>query len=292
MPTATIAIPTRGERASLTDAVRHALDEANSASVDTEVLVVWSGRTEPTTIAGQLPAEVRHVFASKKGVAAARNVALREARGALVLFLDDDVVCWPGWLDSMVGAWRGGAHVLGGRVILKWPASRPTWITPVAASLLADFDLGQSAFDLQSHQALVSAGMGVDRQGALQLGGFNEGLGHGASTSLMGEETEFCQRALEAGRRVRYEPGAVVEHHLQPEEVTRQRFLSRMYRFGRTMTVLRPPAPGLFPILRRAGKALLLALSAPFTGNPTARLGDAAFLLGAASVLGSQRRFV
>lgn len=292
MPTATIAIPTRGERTSLVTTVRCAVEEASAASIEVEVLVVWSGRTEPSDLATGLPQTVRHVFAARPGVAAARNVALREAHGALVLFLDDDIVCRPGWLESIHNCWKSGARIVGSQVVLAWPGERPSWATPLVASMFGDFDLGDSPVELGDHEALVSAGMAVDRAVALQLGGFNEGLGHGAGTSLMGEETEFCMRAMKAGLRLRYDPGAVVEHHVQPEEVSRRRFLSRMYRFGRTMTLLRPPTNLPFPILRRIGKAALFAVAAPFIGGPMVRLGDAAYLLGEASAISSSRRGV
>jgi hypothetical protein len=39
--------------------------------------------------------------------------------------------------------------------------------------------------------------------------------------------------------------------------------------------------------LRRVAKASLIAFSAPFTGKPTAKLGEAAYLLGVASILQS-----
>jgi GT2 family glycosyltransferase len=272
--------------------VQSALDDAKFASVGVEVLIVWSGRTEPASWAAGLPAVVRHAFAPKPGVAVARNVALRKARGALVLFTDDDVVCRPGWIEAAYGTWLGGAHVVGGPVVLVWPTGKPAWATSAAASLWAAFDLGGTPFDLQTPQAFVSANMAMERDQALKVGGFSERLGHGAGTSLMGEETDFCMRAIDAGLRLRYEPSAVVEHHVQPEEVSRRKFLSRMYRFGRTMTVLRPPTRSACPILRRAGKALMLSLSAPFTQNPTARFGEAAFLLGETSILALPRRYV
>ena len=41
--------------------------------------------------------------------------------------------------------------------------------------------------------------MAMDREEALKLGGFNERFGHGAGTALMGEENEFCMRAIAAG---------------------------------------------------------------------------------------------
>ncbi|OFV81381.1 MAG: hypothetical protein A2Y78_10600 [Acidobacteria bacterium RBG_13_68_16] len=292
VPTVTVAVPTRGDRTSLMRTVQSAVDDARAVSVGSEFLVVWSGRTEPPSWAAGLPMVVRHAFALMPGVAVARNVALREARGALVLFTDDDVVCRPGWIEAAYMAWRGGAHVVGGPIVLKWPKEKPAWATPLAASLWAAFDLGETPFDLQSHQAFVSANMAMDRDRALEVGGFNEHLGHGAGTSLMGEETDFCTRAIEAGLRLRYEPSAVVEHHVQPAEVSRCRFLSRMYRFGRTMTVVRPPTRAACPIMRRLGKAILLATSAPFNRNPTAKLGDAAFLLGATSILVSSKRKV
>ena len=53
------------------------------------------------------PRGVRYVHEPQPGIAAARNRALAEAGDAAVLlFVDDDGLPTPGWLEEMVAAWR------------------------------------------------------------------------------------------------------------------------------------------------------------------------------------------
>jgi hypothetical protein len=61
-------------------------------------------------------ASVQYVHEPRPGIAAARNAALRAAHAAeAVVFIDDDEVPRPGWLESLVGCWRawGCAGVAG-----------------------------------------------------------------------------------------------------------------------------------------------------------------------------------
>ena len=67
---------------------------------------------------------------------AARETAIRRARGRVVLFLDDDNVLEPGYLAGVVEAFRDPAlGVLGGGVIPEYEATPPSWLTEFEAYL-------------------------------------------------------------------------------------------------------------------------------------------------------------
>jgi glycosyltransferase involved in cell wall biosynthesis len=89
-----IIIPTYN-RSGLLRATLQGLCEQNAAHRIREVLVVSDGSIDSTPeivegFSGRLP--IRLICQPKKGVSTARNRGLREARGRMVLFLDDDVI--------------------------------------------------------------------------------------------------------------------------------------------------------------------------------------------------------
>ena len=89
-PEVTVIIPTRNRRRFLERAVADALRQQD---VDLEVVVVDDGSSDPDAVGGLdgLDPRLRLVrHDRKRGVAAARNTGIREARGRWLAFLDDD----------------------------------------------------------------------------------------------------------------------------------------------------------------------------------------------------------
>lgn len=83
-----------------------------------------------TTVRPWAGSGVRYVCEVRPGISAARNRALAEAgdAGALV-FIDDDELPLPGWLDRMVGAWRGWAcAAVAGPVSYVLPHPVDPWV--------------------------------------------------------------------------------------------------------------------------------------------------------------------
>ena len=73
--------------------------------------------------------DIRYVCEPQANVAIARNRALREARGVLVAFMDDDEIAAPDWLASLLKARRWyEAQIVCGPVLPKFVAAAPRWV--------------------------------------------------------------------------------------------------------------------------------------------------------------------
>lgn len=284
-PGVTVAIPSSGERRSLLETVASVLRDG-PFPFEVEVLIVWSGLSEPPIWSELLPDEVRQRLEALGGLSRAKNAALRWARGELVAFTEDDALCSPGWLPTLYDAWQDGGVVVGGPVKVVWPRGRPRWANSNAEALLG-FCPEKEEFDLSSDQMLVGGNMAVDRIRALHLGGFDERLGHGAGTGLMGEETEFISRAHRAGVQVRYLPTALVDHCIEERAATRRSHVRRMFLFGRTLTVLQY-LPKRHSTARRFLRGIALIGGCAFSRQPTQRVAEASFLFG--SIVGLRDR--
>lgn len=108
-PTVSIIIPTYNRAAFLPQA----LDSIRGQTYQNwEILVIDDGSTDNTEeIVRQYPAPIRYFRPAHRGVSAARNLGIREAHGAYVLFLDSDDFLLANALCALVPALDGSPAV-------------------------------------------------------------------------------------------------------------------------------------------------------------------------------------
>lgn len=168
-----------------------------------EILVVDDGSRDRTVeIAAALPKVrvIRH--AENRGLGAARNTALREARHELVAALDADTAPARAWLAHLV------PHLDDPRV-----AAASGALAEAAIHRLAD--RWRRAFMTQSWGPRVLRNPPfmygnntlVRKSVALAVGGYN------ATLRTNGEDVDFSHKLRAAGFDIMFDPGAVVEHH-------------------------------------------------------------------------------
>jgi glycosyltransferase involved in cell wall biosynthesis len=156
-----------------------------------EVLVADNGSEDDTQSLVEnytgLPA-LRWIDASaRRGEAAARNIGTAQARGDIILCLDDDDIVGPDWLSQMGLAFHG-ADIIGGGVSFDF---EHRMLQPVGGALAQFLPHG------------LGANLGVRRTVLDALGGFDEDFY--AATDL-----DLCWRGQIAGFSFAHHPAAVV----------------------------------------------------------------------------------
>ncbi|ARD41151.1 glycosyltransferase family 2 protein [Actinomyces gaoshouyii] len=165
------------------------------------------------------------------GITAARNRALDEAADArLLVFIDDDELTRPGWLTSLVRAWRthGCAAVTGPRHPL-FEAEPSAWVR------------GSGVFDavraidgaIMPSAATANLLLDMDVMRALSLR-FDERYG------LTGGEDSMLMRSLrKGGGIIRFAADAVLDERVPAARATRGWVLRRCLRSGSTWAQVR-----------------------------------------------------
>ena len=212
------------------------------ASVEWEVLVVDNRSTDQTReivreFGQRYPGRFRYFYEPHPGKSYALNSGIRESRGEILAFTDDDVTCEPTWLQNLTsslqsGEWAGAA----GRIVLQWPSSIPSWLAtvgPYARPPFPDFDLGEEAKELT--RPAFGANMAFRKEVFEKFGGFRTDIGPSPSREVppCHDDTELCLRLGAAGERLRYEPDAVVYHPVPPSRISRSYFLRWWFDEGR-----------------------------------------------------------
>ena len=205
-PALTVVIPTY-QRPQLLQACLDALTHQQLPSTDFEVVVVDDGSDCPprdvvAQYAGRL--QLRLIEQRNAGPAAARNAGARAARGAHVVFTDDDCLPDSGWLIAIANCLVLDPDVaIGGRIV----NALPDRLCSTASQLLIDFLYRWHNTNPNASCFLVTANVAVSRRAFIDLGGFDESFPLAAA-----EDRDFCERWLAARHRMVYCADAVVHH--------------------------------------------------------------------------------
>jgi GT2 family glycosyltransferase len=173
--------------------------------------------------------------ANKQGLSGARNTAIAEAVGDVVVFLDDDAAARPGWLAALLAPYADPTvAAVGGVAHPRWPVNRPRVLPGAApydpnATGELDWIVGCTYTGQPVRQAevrnLMGCNMSFRRDVFTRVGGFAEDIGRIGKNPLGCEETELCIRARQAyqraGEKIRivFEPDAVVDHRVSADRV-------------------------------------------------------------------------
>jgi GT2 family glycosyltransferase len=209
-------------------------------SVDWEVLIVDNNSNDQTRevsqdVSSRYPGRFRYLFEPEQGKSYALNAGIGAAQGEIVAFMDDDVVVHEMWLQKLIGPIDNGeCQGAGGRILPDRTLSPPRWLPTegrYALAPLAMFDLGNCAGDLT--EAPFGTNMAFRKTMFEKYGGFRTDLGPRPGSKIRNEDTEFGQRLLTAGERLRYEPAAVVYHPVPECRLQKTYFLAWWFDKGR-----------------------------------------------------------
>jgi len=185
-----------------------------------ELFIADNGTREPSPIPEAAP-PLTHLHDARPGKCRIQNRAIAAARGDIIVFLDDDLIVSPRFLDQVERFFNDHPEfaAMKGRIL---PAEDPARKAgPKAVYLdLPIVDHGEHVIEVRG---VLGANMAFRRAALDRVGRFDERLGPGAAGHE--EETEISARIRGAGLKIGYAPLAVVYHEVDPGRADRERFL-------------------------------------------------------------------
>ena len=266
------------------DSLARALDSLAASilpeDIEWEVLLVDNNSTDRTREVVEMfrsrhPGRFRYFFEPRQGKSFALNSGIREARGNILAFVDDDVTVEPTWLHSLTsplhdGEWAGA----GGRILPERSFVPPSWLAiegpmSMIGALCAYSDPGDIPGELKT--PLVGANMAIRREMFDKYGDFRTDLGPRPGNEVRHEDTDLSRRLTSGGERLRYVPSATVYHEIHEGRVRKQFFLNWYFDFGRGFVRQAKRSLSAKQMLKLFARATLTALQWLITINPQRR---------------------
>jgi glycosyltransferase involved in cell wall biosynthesis len=237
----TVLVCTYNRSRTLGETIESVVTQTLPGSLNWEILVVDNNSSDDTRLVVEelrrrYPGHIRYFFEPKQGLSHARNTGIREAKGEILVFIDDDGTAEAGWLQNLTAnlhsdEWAG----VGGRLLPPPSFARPSWLpnkSLFTSAPLGIFDLGLEARQL--HQPPFGGNMAFRKEVFDSYGGFRTDLGREGRNLISNEDTEFGRRLLAAGLRLRYEPSALIYHRMEGVRLHPKYFLKWWFNKGRS----------------------------------------------------------
>jgi GT2 family glycosyltransferase len=210
--------------------------------IQPEILIANNAPDEPKAkliedlvgeYAGRLAHPCRQVREPIPGKCRAQNLAIRTARGAVLVFLDDDVEVTPGWLRAIVNFFAAFPHdVMQGSILMReQDRNDPQIRKDLQRYRTIDFiDYG---FPPGTELFTLTGGnIAVRRIVFDRVGLFNERLGPGQTG--ISEDVEYAKRVTKSGLKIGYEPRAAVYNEMDKSRLSEKEFRRRHEAQGRS----------------------------------------------------------
>ena len=189
----------------------------NNSRDDTEAIVT-------RYIADHPDASIYFLMETKQGASFARNTGAARARGKRLIFMDDDALAHPNFLQNILNffAVHPDAGGLGGRIIPKYIPSEPRWMSRYVSSMVGNFDYSPETVEFAPLGYPLESNMVVSKTDFDVVGGFDTSLpGVKGNYRIGGEGKALFYKLKAMGRTIWYDPQVIVEHVVEVDKLTR-----------------------------------------------------------------------
>ncbi|CAD5260339.1 MULTISPECIES: glycosyltransferase [Halomonadaceae] len=197
-PRASVIVPTYHDWARLKLCV-NALKNQTFPQDDFEVIIVNNAPEDTPPVDFSLPHNFCIIKEGKPGSYAARNAALKLAKGEIIAFTDSDCIPDPYWLEAAVNHFDKGVERIAGKIELFFKSDKLTLV-----------EIYEKAFAFDQEKYAQTGGAATANM--ITLAKHFETVGLFNDTLMSGGDNEWGWRAKDKGISIEYAPDVIVNH--------------------------------------------------------------------------------
>jgi len=213
-----------------------------------EILVIDNNSSDHTpkvandsARSGPLP--VRHIVETRQGLNHGRNRGIQEGSFGHLVYLDDDMLVDPGWLEGYVEAHEQfNPDAVIGPVDPMFEEPPPDWMTKrMIESVTSSYSQKGDQLILvpkeHAHE-LPGCNFAVMKSAALEAGGFHPSLDRCGAEMLAGGDWELGERLVSLRKKIAYSPKCRIRHLISKNKISLDGLRSRWEGMGATSGAL------------------------------------------------------
>lgn len=172
----------------------------------------------------------------QQGLSYARNCGIRQAKGDLLVYVDDDALVNKEYLSTYADffARNGNAVAAGGPILPQYDGcEEPEWMSHYTRQLVTGkLYLGEREREFP-HDAFPGGGNAAYRKSVFDaVGLFNVELGRKGNSLIGAEEKDLFDKMTSRGMKFYYLPTAILYHLIPPKKLTKDYFNRLTYGIG------------------------------------------------------------
>lgn len=239
-----VIVPTRNRALFLKDALDSILNQNLSAD-EFEILVLDNGSTDATAEVMEESMsksnQIRYFFVPEPGLHVGRHLGAHEAKGEILIFVDDDIIVTSGWLEAIKKAFDDPeAALVSGKILPKWEGDVPDWINLFRSEVEYGWTIGYlSLLDFGDETKIIPSvfvygcNFSIRKSVLFECGGFHPDSMPQELIQYRGDgESALSLTIMGKGYKSFYEPKASVYHRIPPERLTLDYFCRRAFNQG------------------------------------------------------------
>ena len=234
-----IIIPTHNKAPPLRRTIK-SLSSLEKRDRAVEVIVVDNASTDNTKYVveelqkngGLINTNLIYIYEERMGLHFARHAGAKKAKGEILVFIDDDIICDGNLLNEILKSYRNlNVACVGGMILPKWEVEPPEWIHMFPKWYLSILDEGGEEREVDW---IYGCNFSIRKKFLFDLGGFNpDAFADKKLWWYRGDgEIGLLKKVHRVGKKIIYNPRAVVWHYIPKERLTIEYYKERAFKSG------------------------------------------------------------
>ncbi len=210
---------------------------------DHEIIIIDNNSKDKTkeVICSYMPkfdGRLKYILEQNQGLSYARNRGIKEAKGQIIVFTDDDVIVDKKWLINIVNCFKKySCDGVCGRIMPLYSKKIPQWIKDYRHLLSGpivshDYGEGDKIYGNEKINPFVGANMAYKKECFVKYGLFDTNIGVGKG--MLGEDTDFFRRVFNNKGILYYCGSAMLLHKVDLNRTKISYILNYFFKMGRS----------------------------------------------------------